>query len=430
MLLLAIILCLLIAVLVVGQLLGVRSYIRLSGRIRFPPVAEDELPPAAVLLSLRGNDPYLTECLQRLAAQDYPQYRLHVILDHPSDPARQTIEDWLQEHEDFPIAVDFLHDISPHTYLKTSALRQCISGLDANIGVVLLVDADTLVYDRWLRDTVTPMIHSDVGVVSGNRWYDPTRSACGSMVRCIYNTCCVSPMYFMRATWGGSQGVRRDVFAQDYFFDRMLDTPSEEQAIQVAARHANALVEVHPNIMILNREDCNLASCFAFMRRQLIWTRLCHPHWRAIILGVTGVYLLHSASFILALAAAVTGEYLVAGLLTSALLVQLAAAQFILEWLHHTIGSRMLAGGAEPFPAITMPARLRLLLTWPLGFLVLCWAAFSATVARRVLWRGITYQVIPPDRIRMTEYRPLAERLAAASSEARSGATSGSHSLG
>lgn len=410
MLSIAIILSILIAALIAGQLAGVAAYLHASSRVCYPPVAEDALPQAAILLALRGSDPHLHHCLQRLATQDYPHYSLHVILDHVTDPASQSIASWREEHPDFPLEVHYLQDISQHAYLKTSAMRQCIAGLDAQIGAVLLVDGDTLVYDGWLRDSVTPMIDSDIGVTTANRWYDPTRCSAGALVRCIYNACCVGPMFFMRTIWGGSLGIRRDVFAQDYLLERMRRAPTEEQAIQAAAQHAGATVEVLPQIMILNREDCSLASCFAFIRRQLIWTRLQNPNWNRLVAGVLLVYLLLAVAFVLAPVAAIAGHRLAAALLGSALLTQIAMAQFMLEWLHSAISRRMLAAGAEPFPAITPLARLRLLLIWPLGFLFFCWALIAATLSRQVTWRGIIYDIVPPSGIRLREYHPFTDQ--------------------
>ena len=45
-----------------------------------------------------------------------------------------------------------------------------------------MVDADTMVYPNWLRDLIVPMIGNDVGIVTGNRWFDPTLTSWGSRV--------------------------------------------------------------------------------------------------------------------------------------------------------------------------------------------------------------------------------------------------------
>ena len=48
---------------------------------RAPEVAEDRLPKVAVILCLRGVDPFLNECLERLARLDYPRFVLRVMVD-------------------------------------------------------------------------------------------------------------------------------------------------------------------------------------------------------------------------------------------------------------------------------------------------------------------------------------------------------------
>src|SRR5262249_33172047 len=46
-----------------------------------------ELPPAAVILALRGADPSLVGCLTGLLRQDYPHYVVRIVIDSREDPA-------------------------------------------------------------------------------------------------------------------------------------------------------------------------------------------------------------------------------------------------------------------------------------------------------------------------------------------------------
>jgi cellulose synthase/poly-beta-1,6-N-acetylglucosamine synthase-like glycosyltransferase len=166
----------------VSSLIGIGALIQISATVRYihwfrretdAPVSETDLPNAAVIVSLRGADPYLGECLSRLTTQDYPSYSVIVVVGHPSDPARSVIDDWMNTHADRPISMTLLEERSDETYLKTSAIRQTIQTLDPSIDSVVIADADTIVYRRWLRDLTSPMVNSDVGVVTCNRWYDP-----------------------------------------------------------------------------------------------------------------------------------------------------------------------------------------------------------------------------------------------------------------
>lgn len=409
MLVLAIILSSVTGFAVMLQLAGAGRYVYWFKHYTSPEVDDGLLPPAAIILCLRGSDPFLVDCLDRLTSQDYPQFCVHVVLDHPTDPARELVEEWIEAHPDREITIDFLEEWSNESYLKTSAVRQSIKALDDSVGAAVLADADTLVYRGWLRDLVSPMIDSDVGVVTGNRWYDPTRRSWGSSVRYVYNALCVVPMFFMRATWGGSLAIRRDVFNQPYFFDRMRKTSCEDHAIQDAARNQDLRLEVHPDVMMLNREECTLKSCFGFVRRQLIWTRLYHPNWNQIVFGVIAAHLILIEGTVVAIAAALTAHEVAAALIFGAVLVQWVTALIILEWLHATIAHRASASREEPFPRITWSVRLRLLIALPIALWLLTIAVISATLSRRVEWRGITYRIIPPNGIRMVEYRPYAE---------------------
>ncbi|MBP90344.1 MAG: hypothetical protein CMJ64_27170 [Planctomycetaceae bacterium] len=408
----AYILSTLIAIAVVVQLLAAHYYTRWCTRYTNPTVEDVSLPQAVVILCLRGRDPFLAECLERLTAQDYPHYNVRVVIDHPTDPAHDLVKQWIETHPGTGITVDFLNECSSDAYLKTSAVRQCIRGLDPSVGVAVLADADSLVYREWLRDIIAPMTRTDVGVVTGNRWYDPTQRSWGSVIRYVYNAWTVIPMLLMRATWGGSLAIRRDVFDQPFFLDRMLRTACEDDAIQDAACNVDLRIEVQPEVMLLNREECTLRSCFRFVRRQLLWTRLYHPNWTQIVVGVIAVYLVLVAATILTAVAAFKGEMLAAWLVGGALLAELTVAQVIVEWLHATITRRTADKRDEPFPQITWTARLRLLFALPLTLLFLVVAVVSAAFSRRAEWRGVTYEVVPPRGIRMIEYRPYAEVVA------------------
>ncbi|NOY41239.1 MAG: glycosyltransferase [Planctomycetes bacterium] len=401
----------LMAIIMMVQIVGVSRYVRWLANETVPRVPDARLPRAAVILSLRGADPFLGECLDRLTTQDYPRYEVHVIVDHPTDPALEVVEKWMSVHPDHPLQLSFLRQRSDGAYLKTSAVRQGVETLNPSVEVAVLADADTLVYRGWLRDMVAPLTVAGVGVATGNRWYDPNLCHWGSLVRYIYNAACVVPMYFMRATWGGSLSMRREVFASDFFLDRMLNTPCEDNAIQEAARHTNLQLALQPNVMILNREECTLKSCFGFIRRQLIWTRLYHSSWPQVVALVIGLYLMLSTVFVTTLVTAATGKWLVATVLAVAMMIQWVTSQLLVEWLHRAISRRTASVQDEPYRPITWPTRFRLLLALPVALVVISWAVISATFSQQVCWRGVDYQIIPPDAIRMVNYRPYAQVL-------------------
>ncbi len=390
------------------QVIGSQAYLRWFRSYPISDMPDSQLPPAAVVLSLRGADESLTQCLDGIANLNYPNYEIHIVLDHEQDPAKEIVSRWAKENDHFPLKVSVLSEISRNAYLKTSAIRQCLRRLAPTLEAAVMVDADTIVYPNWLRDIVIPMVNSDVGLVTGNRWYVPQNTSLGSRVRFIYNAWSVPAMYFMQATWGGSLAIRRDAFDQPYFYDRMLDTSSEESAMQEATRHAGLRMSVHPNVMMLQRDPIALEDCFRFIRRQLIWTRLYHPQWLNVVIGVLAIYLLTAASVLWGLFCAWAGDWRASCLIFTAVASLAIGNLLVINHLHHRIIGRIKSVQRVHTPEMDWRTGLRILVALPAALGIFVAAVVSATIARHVAWRGILYRLKPPRQLEMLEYRPFA----------------------
>jgi glycosyltransferase involved in cell wall biosynthesis len=349
----------------------------------------------------------LLDCLNQVADLEYPSFEIRIVVDHESDPSAAVVRGWMQQHPGVRVTVQVLREISPSAYLKASAVRQCLGSIDRRVQVAVIVDADTMVYPTWLKDMVRPMIGTKVGVVTGNRWYNPTAIGWGSLVRYIYNANAVAPMYFMRATWGGSLAIRREVFDQPYFSKRMWNTSSEESAIQDANRHAGFDLALQPNALLYNEDSTDLASCFRFIRRQLLWTRLYHPEWSKILAGTAIYYGLLVAATVAAGLAAWREAWSAVGLLGGAIALVNLFNLVLIEWLHGIVSQRIWRAQKVRVSAIGWGTRVRLLAALPVALVIHSFATFAAALARQVTWRGIRYQVQPPDGLKLVKYQPF-----------------------
>lgn len=410
-------LALAICAIIVVQWWGVLYYLKWFRTDSFTSVDDSQLPKAAIILAIRGRAPYLGDCLNRLAEQNYPDYRIHLVVDHPTDPANEVIGQWLATQPRRPVSIGFLEDPSPKAYLKTSAVLQAVNNLDGSVGAIALADADTLAYPDWLRDLITPLVDDSVGVVTGNRWYDPTAGSWGSLCRAVYNAICVIPMYFMKATWGGSLAIKREVFDTDFFREKMTDTPCEDAAIQAAARNQGQRLVVQPDVMMFNSESCTLRGAFDFIKRQLIWTRLYHPTWHLLLGAIWGVHILLVGTFFSGIYHLVTGNTEVGWKLLGITAAQIISSLLSIELLHSAISRRVQAEQEQEIPSMTLLSRLRLLFAVPLGFVMTSYAMLAAALSRTVRWSGITYQIvpvgpskqIPPGGLQMLAYVPVAQ---------------------
>ncbi|MDZ7618485.1 MAG: glycosyltransferase family 2 protein, partial [Patescibacteria group bacterium] len=138
-----------LVVLVLGQLPLLWAFIRVlrrrSSMSPTGPTSEDanRTPKAAVILCLRGPDPFLADTLRAAVAQDYPNYRLFIVIDHPADPAWQVVEESLGSPLPAHVETVQLRDRRETCTLKCSSLVQVVSDLDDSHDFVALLDADT-----------------------------------------------------------------------------------------------------------------------------------------------------------------------------------------------------------------------------------------------------------------------------------------------
>src|SRR5579862_9174839 len=164
----------------------------------------DWLPRVAVVLSVRGADPSLLDCLRRLLQQDYPDYEVFIVIDSENDPAWEILQPILAEPCGARVHLRVLGTKYETCSLKVSGTAQALGELDASYGVVVLIDADVIPYATWLRDLVRPFHDARVGATMGLRWYLPETANWGSLVRSLWNAAAVSQMYAFHMTWAGS----------------------------------------------------------------------------------------------------------------------------------------------------------------------------------------------------------------------------------
>lgn len=62
------------------------------------------------------------------------------------------------------------------------------------MATVALIDADVEAYTDWLRDLVSPLSQPGVGATTGVRWFVPTSTNAGSLVRYVWNSAASTQM--------------------------------------------------------------------------------------------------------------------------------------------------------------------------------------------------------------------------------------------
>jgi len=180
----------------ISQFLLVAGYI---ARLRRPAkklIDDFEAPKATVVLCLRGGDPFLKRCLHGLNNQDYPNYRVTMVVDSEVDPSRRILDEFFSEAPLTNFEVIYLGHPLESCSLKCSSLITALTPKVDSDGFVAFVDADTIPHPSWLRELATGLQPSDVGAATGNRWYIPEQPSLGSMIRHVWNGAAIVQMFW------------------------------------------------------------------------------------------------------------------------------------------------------------------------------------------------------------------------------------------
>lgn len=366
---------------------------------------DDQLPKTAVILCLRGADPFLSNCLRALLNQNYPRYKLKLIVDSQEDPAWKIATDTISHQEATNVEISLLKIPSNNCSLKCSSLVQAVSELDDSYKVVALVDADTVAHPNWLRELVSPLTHPKVGATTGNRWYVPTGSHWGSLVRYIGNVSTVVQMQLFRIPWGGTLAVKTELLRQTGLLDKWGQAFGDDTIICKVLKKQGMHLKFVPSLIMVNREECDLPNLLSFLKRQLLCSRLYHPYWSTVVGDVISSILVPTLVIVLFVAALLTGQWDAAALLFRSIGIYMVGLLFLMLVLERGV-QQVIRKHGEPMTKLSLATVMKMLIAIPLTQWVYGLAFVSSLWMSTVKWRGVTYRVKGPWNIRLVEYRP------------------------
>lgn len=370
-----------------------------------PLISDNQLPKTAVILCLRGADPFLPNCVRSLLNQNYPDYDLKLIIDSPEDPAFKIAKEVIAETKATNFQISTLRTVRHNCSLKCSSLVQAVSDLDDSYQVVALVDADTIVHKNWLRELVSPLTNEKVGITTGNRWYVPTGKYWGSLVRYAGNVSTVVQMFLFQVPWGGSLAIKKQLLQQTEIMEKWGEAFGEDMLLHKVIKKHGWKIKFVPSLLMVNREESNLSTLFPSLQRLILCSRLYHPNWLALVSDAVSSILFPTLTIFLALGLFFATEWNTAfslfktysiytiGLLLLMLVMELGVQEII-------------RSQGQPIPEISLTNILKMLIAIPLTQWVYGLAMLSSLWISTVTWRGLTYKIKSPWHIRLVEYHP------------------------
>lgn len=397
------------ALLAVATIYQMTQFLRYAWQIRSPTPTDlrgVQFPQFAILMPLRGADPFLSQAIHSVLDQDYPDYQLHIIIDHPDDPSLQIVQKAISERDAKNVRISFLEEKFDSCTLICTAIRQFVANLDESTELVLVCAADMVIPKNWLKEAAFVMQDPTVGATLGNRWYMPRIGKFGSLIRYVWNTAANISMWKYQGVWSGAMALRvRDIHRFN-LPNIWLRSFTEDMTIVEPLLAAGMKLKYVPQLIAVNREEITFRGNFNFIQRQFLITFLHHPKGHRMVcdsipLSVGTLVNLSLCVIALLLHNAQAAIYAGGTLAISAILLGLCV--LLTEVLIRRI---MQARGEET--TLVSPAAFFL---FPLAYLI-CQIQYliaipTALLSRQVVWRGITYDVnIRKKEIRMLDYQP------------------------
>jgi Glycosyltransferase like family 2 len=367
------------------------------------------LPEVAVLLPLRGADPSLEACLEGLLAQDYPAYRIHVVIDSAEDPAQAVVARILAEAGPRAAAVhvETRRILGNDCSAKVSAQRQVLTALDGKVAVVAFLDADCVPAPNWLREIVAPFSDPRVGATTGIRWSAPRDDGWGTLARYVFLGLIFPQHFVYRIPWGGSLAIRRSAVESAGLLEHWTRCLGEDTSAYGPLRNAGLRLVFVPAATQVNSEAIDLDGAHAFMLRQILSARLHHVFWPAILAANVATIVAFLISSLLALVGIIAVVLSIFGVATG--LWKLTAFAIIpaLYWagffLALAVGDRLVRREVSAPPP---PWGRKVIGAAAIAVASASYAMLTAPFARSIEWRGLTYDIAGRDRIRLRSYRP------------------------
>ncbi len=391
-----------------------QSLISLRGGLRYLAFFRQQLeakrplylPFVSVIVPCRGLDQGLRPNLAALFAQHYPAYEIVFVSDRADDSALAVAEELSRAFRGETVArTRFV--VAGRATTSGQKVHNLLAGLseaDHTSEVFIFVDTDARPRADWLRALVAPLADESVGAATGYRWFLPVRGGFASHLRSVWNASIASALGAdMRRNfcWGGSTAIRRATFDRLAMRERWRGTLSDDYALTRALQEAKLPIRFVPACLTASLEDCSAGDLFEFTTRQLKITRVYAPHlWRIVLISNLLFVAVFFGGIALASVRAALG-------LSFAWPLFLVCVIFLLGMWKAFFRLRAVALALDEYHAELRAGLWAHLLLWPLAAALFLYNALAAALSRRIVWRGIGYELISPTETAIIS--PIAE---------------------
>ena len=376
--------------------------------LRESAVRSSETPSlkTAIVLSLRGPDPCLTQTLHALLEQDYPDFHIQVVVDSELDPVLDDVYAVKAMGGADRIQVTVLQQFRRSCSLKCSSLIQAVNDLSEDVEVVAFIDGDVVPHRTWLKELVQPLVQGEADVVGGNRWYQPPDAAWGTMTRYFWNAGFLRGMWIQGTPWAGTMAMRKTAIDKMGLLTAWGSAMSVDATLHRCMTAHQLRFKLVSSLIMTNRESISLPRFHGWVTRQMAVIRYtASKTLTAIQIQIGILLLLHAAVPVMAGAAFFTGQLLTgaAALLSLGMYWLVRSLAMIMFERTMRIGMRQ---RGEKTNWITLPKVCHWYGGVVMAHYVIGFGVLRVLGIKQVDWRGIRYQ-LSSSGVQMEAYTPF-----------------------
>ena len=372
----------------------------LRGGFRFARYLQAELtheypeftPFVTVFVPCRGVDDGLKENLAAIFGQNYPTFEVIVVSDRVDDPALAVVAELRRSFEiqANPRVCVVIAGAATDSGQKVHNLRAAVRQAKPQSAVFAFVDTDARPSPHWLQSLVAPLSDESIGAATGYRWFVARGFA--AHLGSVWNASIASALGAQRDKnfcWGGATAIRRETLERLEVAERWRGTLSDDFTMTRVLHEAALPIKFVPQCLTPSFESCSVHELIEFTTRQLKITRAYAPHlWKAVLTGS----LLFGLGFFGGIALVVARVLMGLSFATPLILLLVIFALGMMKSYLRLRAVRLVIADRGLHSGATTVAHLTL---WPLASLLFLGNALAA-ISRRIIWRGITYELKSP----------------------------------
>lgn len=273
--------------------------------------AVQSLPPASVIVPVKGADEGLRGNLAALAALDYPDYELLIAARSAADIPPGVLPRSAK--------IVLAHGEDPGTGEKVQNLAAAVRATRKRSEVFAFADSDVRVTAGWLRALAAPLAERGVGAATGYRWFVPEPARFWSLMRGVWDSAVLGVLApgDSRLAWGGSMAILKETFFEVRMPVRWKSAVSDDYALANAVHAAGLRIAFAPGALAPCLEGTGARQFLSWTRRQATLTRVYDFRLWLAALAAHGIYCAGMGASIAGMAA---GSRLAAAALAAQLL--------------------------------------------------------------------------------------------------------------